>query len=118
MKPSGLMCLALLVLAGCTTQKLTETVCIVAHESGFAGTTGIREHITVAQNGKPCVIDMTAGRQGSGLGGEIAKQPQHGRAAIRTTAYATLISYVPDRDYIGPDSFELGFGPDFNVTVV
>jgi hypothetical protein len=97
---------------------LTETTCIVAHESGFAGTTGNREHITVAQNGKPCVIDMTAGRQGPGFGGEIAKQPQHGTAAIRATAYATLISYVPDHDYVGPDSFELSFGPDFNATIV
>jgi hypothetical protein len=118
MKSSGLICLPLIVLAGCTQQKLTETACIVAHESGFAGTTGNREHITVPQNGKPCVIDMTAGRQGPGFGGEIAKQPQHGTAAIRATAYATLISYVPDRDYVGPDSFELSFGPDFNATIV
>jgi hypothetical protein len=86
MKSSGLICLPLIVLAGCTQQKLTETACIVAHESGFAGTTGNREHITVA--------------------------------AIRATAYATLISYVPDRDYVGPDSFELSFGPDFNATIV
>ena len=53
MKSNGLIYLPLVVLAGCTTQKLTETTCIVAHESGFAGTTGNREHITVAQNGKP-----------------------------------------------------------------
>ena len=118
MKFNRLTCLALVVLAGCTTQKLTATTCIVAHESGFAGTTGNQEHITVAQNGSPCVIDMTSGRQGPGFGGEIAKQPQHGTAAIRATAYATLISYVPNRDYIGPDSFELAFGPDFNVTVL
>jgi hypothetical protein len=61
---------------------------------------------------------MTAGRQGPGFGGEIAKQPQHGTAAIRATAYATLISYVPNHDYVGPDSFELSFGPDFNATIV
>jgi hypothetical protein len=107
-----------MALAGCTPQKLTATTCIVGHSSGFAGTTGNQEHITVAQNGSPCVIDMTAGRQGPSFGGEIAKQPLHGTAAIRTTAYATLISYVPNRDYVGQDSFELAFGPDFNVTVL
>ena len=36
MKSSGLICLPLVVLAGCATQKLTEATCIVAHESGFA----------------------------------------------------------------------------------
>src|SRR5215472_11907650 len=118
MKFDGLICLALVALAACTPQKLTATACIVAHESGFAGTTGNQEHITVAQNGHPCVIDMTSGRQGPGFGGEIVKQPAHGTAAIRATAYATLISYVPDRDYVGPDSFEVAFGPDFNVTVL
>jgi len=118
MKYNGLTCLALVVLAACTPPKLSSTACIVGHDSGFAGTTGNREHITVAQNGSPCIMDMTSGRQGPGFGGEIVKQPLHGTAAIRATAYATMISYVPNRDYVGPDSFELAFGPDFNVTVL
>ena len=35
MKSSGLICLPLVVLAGCATQKLTEATCIVAHEVGL-----------------------------------------------------------------------------------
>jgi hypothetical protein len=118
MNSSGLMWLLPFALSACATPKLTETACIVAHESGFAGTTGNREHITVAQNGAPCVLSMSAPRGGPGFGGEIGTQPRHGKAEIRVTAYDTLISYVPDRDYAGPDSFELVFGPDFNATVV
>ena len=118
MKSSGLICSALIALSGCTPQKLTETSCIVGHASGFAWTTGNQERITVAENGSPCILSMTAGREQTAFGGKIGKQPLHGTAAIRDTAYATLISYAPDRDYVGPDSFELVFGPDFNVTVL
>jgi hypothetical protein len=118
MKSGAMICLALIALSGCTSQKLTETSCIVGHASGFAWTTGTQEHITVAENGSPCILSVTAGREQVAFGGQIGRRPLHGTADIRYSGYATLISYVPDNDYVGSDSFELVFGPDFNATVL
>ena len=118
MRSGWLACLVVIVVSACSTQKPTETACVVAHESGFAGTAGNQEHITVARNASRCVIDMTAGRSQPGFGGEIATQPQHGTAEIRATAYSTLIAYTPERDYVGPDSFKVVFSADFNVTIL
>ena len=51
------------------------------------------------------------------LGGEVVTPPAHGSVASKVSAYATLIEYTPNRDYVGSDRFQLSFGPDFNVTV-
>ena len=107
----------LIALSACAKQKLTQQECIVAHESGFIDTTGNQQRITVAQNGRPCVIEMTMRGQ-IGPGGEIGTPPKHGTASIRDLATATLISYSPAQDYLGSDRFEVVFGPQFNMTVL
>jgi len=38
-------------------------------------------------------------------------------ASVRVTAEATLVSYTPARDYIGPDEFTVNFGPNFDLKV-
>jgi Bacterial Ig domain len=117
MKLTGIIVL-LIALSACTQQKLTHSECVVAHESGFVDTTGNRQHITVAENGSPCVIVVTSGRGRIGLGGQIGTPPAHGTASVNDETEATLISYTPARDYVGEDSFEVIFGPDFNETVL
>ena len=116
-------CVALLlsVLCTCAQQELTQSQCVVAHGSGFVGTTGNEEHITVAQNGSPCAIGVAgnARRLGGqyGLGGHIETPPMHGTASIRDTTYATEILYTPAPNFVGDDRFLIAFGPDFNATV-
>jgi hypothetical protein len=107
----------LITLSGCAKQKLTQSECLVAHESGFVDTTGNQQHITVAENGSPCVIGMTL-RGRIAPGGQIGTPPVHGTDSIRDLATATLISYTPARDYVGDDRFEVVFSRDFNTTVL
>jgi len=108
----------LIALSACAEQKLTQSECVVAHESGFMGTPGVQERITVAQNGGPCIIGMTIGRVPMGVEGQIKLPPAHGTASIRATADATFISYTPARDFAGDDRFEVMFGPNFSATVL
>ena len=120
MKWIGAVALSI-TLSACVQQKLTQSQCVVAHGSGFIGTAGNQEHITVAENGSPCAIDMTGERRGwgqFGLGGEIETLPTHGTASVHSTADLTQISYTPAPNFIGSDSFVAAFGPDFNVTVL
>jgi hypothetical protein len=112
----GLIGAALIALSACANQKLTQGSCVVAHESGFVDAGGGEERITVAENGSPCVI-AAAIKQSSMGKGEITTPPSHGTATLRTTAEATLISYIPAREYVGEDRFAVAFGPNFNVTV-
>jgi hypothetical protein len=110
----------LIALAACTQQKLTQSQCVVGYASGFVGTTGNEEHITVAENGSPCVIDVARQNRGSGssgLGGQIKIPPAHGTASIRDTGYVTQIVYAPAPNFVGSDKFMVVFGPDFNATV-
>jgi Bacterial Ig domain len=113
---------ALLIAASaCTRQDLTQSQCLVGHGSGFVGTTGNQEHITVAENGSPCAIDLAGERRGSGqfgLAGQIATPPAHGTASVDSTAYATQIVYTPAPDFVGNDSFVVAFGPHFTATVL
>jgi hypothetical protein len=117
MKLIRLISLALTALSGCTSQQPTQGACVVAHESGFVGAEHGQVQITVGQNGSPCVTAASIGRGSMGQG-EIATPPAHGSAAVNTTAEATLISYTPARGYVGPDQFEVAFGPDFTMTVL
>jgi hypothetical protein len=117
----GVIVALLIALSACGQQKLTQNQCVVAQGSGFVGTAGNEEHITVAENGAPCGMEMAGDvRRGGGqfgLGGQIQTPPMHGTASIRATAGATEIWYTPARDFTGDDRFVVAFGPDFNATV-
>jgi hypothetical protein len=111
----------LITLSACAQQKLTQSQCVIGHGSGFVGTTGNEERITVAENGSPCSIDLTGERRGwgqFGLGGQIETPPAHGMASVHSTAYATQIIYTPAPNFVGNDSFVVAFGPEFNATVL
>jgi hypothetical protein len=110
-----------IVLCACAQQHLTQSQCVVGHGSGFVGTTGNQEHITVAENGSPCGIAVAAEHRGwgqFGLGGQIETLPAHGTASIRNTAYATEIVYTPAANFVGDDKFVVALGPDSNVTIL
>jgi hypothetical protein len=115
------MALLLMILSACAQQALTQNHCVVAHGSGFVGTTGNQEHITVAENGSPCAIEVAgnARRLGGqyGLGGQIETPPMHGTASVRDMAYASEILYTPEPNFVGDDRFLITFGPDFNATI-
>jgi hypothetical protein len=121
MKLMGVVALLLSVSSACAKQELTQSHCVVAHGSSFVGTTGNQEHITVAENGSPCGMEMVgnARRLGGqfGLGGQIETPPMHGTASIRDTPYATVITYTPAPNFVGDDRFMVTFGPDFNATI-
>jgi hypothetical protein len=109
--------MALIVLSACSAPPPTRDACVVAHVSGFLGAGTAEEHITVAQNGSPCVIDASI-RGGSMGQGEIAMPPTHGTAAVLVTAEATQVSYTPAPSYVGADRFDVAFGPNFTMTVL
>jgi hypothetical protein len=120
-KRIGVVALLPIILYACAKQELTRNHCVVAQGSGFVGTTGNQEHITVAENGSPCAMEIAgdALRLGGrfGLGGQIETPPTHGTASIRDTPYATEILYTPASNFVGDDRFVITFGPDFNATV-
>jgi hypothetical protein len=107
---------ALVALSACANQTPTRTACVVAQQSGFIGAGGGEAHITVAQNGSPCVM-ATSVRGGAMGEGQVTSPPAHGTASVRVAAEATLISYTPAPDYVGADSFKVSFGPNFDVMV-
>ena len=107
---------ALVALSACANQTLTRTACVVAQQSGFIGAGGGEAHITVAQNGSPCVM-ATSVRGGAMGEGQVTLPPAHGTASVRVAAEATLISYTPAPDYVGADNFKVSFGPNFEVMV-
>jgi hypothetical protein len=111
-----LIAVALAALSACANRTPTRTACVVAQESGFIGADGGEEHITVAQNGSPCVMAISV-RGGSMGQGRITLPPVHGTASVRVAAEATLISYTPAPDYVGADNFKVSFGPNFEVMV-
>ena len=116
MTPFGLISAALIALSACANQKLAQGSCVVAHESGFVGAGGGEERIKVIENGSPCVIAAAINKSSMGQG-EITIPPSRGTATLRTTAEATLISYIPAREYLGEDRFAVAFGPNFKVAV-
>ncbi len=110
-----------LILSACAQQQLTPSQCVVGHGSGFVGTTGNQEHITVAENGSPCGLEPVGEHRGwgqFGLGGQIGRPPAHGTVSVRETTYATQISYTPAANFVGEDSFVVSLGPDSDVTVL
>ena len=83
MKPCNLIGIALLALSACSTQQQpTQTACVVAPVSGFVGAGRAEEHITVAQNGSPCVIYASIDDRTMGAG-TIATPPAHGTATVQ-----------------------------------
>jgi hypothetical protein len=113
----ALIGVALTALSGCVSQQPTQSACVVTHESGFVGAEKGEARITVARNGSPCTIAAMI-RQGSMGEGEVTAQPAHGFAAVRITEETTEITYTPARDYVGADSFDVAFGPNFTMTVL
>ena len=110
-------CVASVALSACAPpQVLTQDACLVADVSGFIGAGGTQGRMTVARNGAPCVIRLSI-RDNSMGDGTVTTPPAHGTATVRVTAEATLISYTPAREYVGPDRFDVAFGPNFNVAV-
>jgi hypothetical protein len=109
-------CVTSVALSACAPRVLTPNACLVADASGFIGAGTAQERITVAQNGAPCVIFLSI-RGGSMGDGTVTTPPAHGAATVRVTAEATLISYTPARDFVGPDRFDVAFGPNFNMAV-
>ena len=117
MKHSISVAMALLALSACSApQRPTQTACVVAPVSGFVGAGRAEEHITVAQNGSPCVISASINDRTMGAG-TIATPPAHGTATVRRAAEATQITYTPQASYVGADSFEVALGPNFTITV-
>ena len=117
MKHSIPIGIALLALTACGAQQQpTQDACVVAPVSGFVGAGKAEEHITVAQNGSPCVISASINDRTMG-DGTIATPPAHGTATVRRAAEATQITYTPQSSYLGADSFEVALGPNFTITV-
>ncbi|HET7881795.1 MAG TPA: hypothetical protein VFL55_12990, partial [Acetobacteraceae bacterium] len=118
MKSVGLISLAAVaVLSACSTAKPTQSTCVVAHESSFLSTGHAEQQITVAKNGARCVIAMSIGRAGMGEA-TVSVPPEHGTPEIRAMEEATLIAYTPAPNYVGPDHFDVAFGPNFTVSVL
>lgn len=90
---------------------------MVAHTTGFVGAGSGEARITVAQNGSPCVISAVI-RSGPMGQGEVVSPPAHGTAAVRLAETATQVAYTPERSYVGPDRFQVAFGPNFTMTVL
>jgi hypothetical protein len=109
--------IALIALSACSgSQQPTQSACVVAPVSGFIGAGSAQAHITVAQNGSPCMI--SASSRGVAMGqGEITTPPAHGSATVQLAAGATQIFYTPEPSFFGADRFEVALGPNFAMTV-
>jgi hypothetical protein len=116
MKRRNLVGMALVALSACSNRQLTQDACVVAPVSGFVATGRAEDHLTVAQNGSPCVIDASI-RGGAMGNGTIATPPTHGTATVQVTAEATQISYTPEHSYVGPDAFVVSLGSEFTISV-
>ena len=109
--------MALIALSACGAQQQpTQTACVEAPVSGFIGAGKAEAHITVAQNGSPCMISASIDDRSMGAG-TIATPPAHGTATVRRAAEATQITYTPQGSYVGADSFEVALGPNFTISV-
>src|SRR5262245_31330850 len=106
MKRRNLIGMTLIALSACSNRQPTQDACVVATVSDFVGAGKAEEHITVAQNGSPCMIFASIAEHSMGEG-TIATPPAHGTATVQITAEATRITYTPERSYVGPDGFEV-----------
>lgn len=105
---------------GCSQQQLTTDTCIVHSASTFAGAGGGNGSITVARNGRPCGMAFVQNNlHGTGFVADpqLLLRPSHGSAAVRMSNGMALITYTPDRDFVGPDLYKIAFGPNFTLTV-
>ena len=110
--------MVLIALSACSSnQQPTQDACVVAHTTGFVGAGSGEARITVAQNGSPCVISAMI-RTGPMGQGEIVTPPAHGTATVQLTETASQVAYTPERSYVGPDRFQVAFGPNFTMTVL
>jgi hypothetical protein len=109
--------MALIALSACSSPQPTQDACVVATVSGFVGAGRAEEHITVAQNGSPCMIFASIAEHAMGEG-TIATPPAHGTATVQLTAEATQITYTPERSYVGSDRFEVALGPNYTISVL
>src|SRR4029453_5775320 len=52
---------------------------------------------------------IATNRAGPGL---VTAKPSHGRLHVRKVGANTRVDYIPDRGYVGPDSFAVKLLPD------
>ena len=76
-------------------QTPTENACIVTHASGFVGTTGNQEHIQVAQNGSPCVMEMSAGAHGTRRSASDTSSPWLSSHHVRRGHLRSVPAFAP-----------------------
>ena len=118
--PPAMVALLVVLCFGCTQQKLTQDTCIVHQASGFVGAGRAQGRITVAQNGAPCGMSFVMNRAfGGGFISEpqVFPRPAHGTASVSMSNGVANMVYTPNRDYVGPDSFAVAFGPNYTMTV-
>jgi hypothetical protein len=65
--------------------------------------------ITVSSEGGPC--SHARDRGGKGQEYQVLQPPRHGRITQGLQVGQTVVSYWPDRGYIGSDSFALRYPP-------
>jgi hypothetical protein len=65
--------------------------------------------ITVSSEGGPCSHTRDWG--GTEQSYEVLRAPRHGRITQDSRAGKTVVSYWPDRGYVGSDSFALRYPP-------
>ena len=65
--------------------------------------------ITVSSEGGPCSHTREWG--GSDQAYQVLEPPRHGRITQAAQGGKTVVSYWPDRGYVGSDSFELRYPP-------
>lgn len=105
---------------GCYQQQLTQSSCVVQMSSTFVGSGSSNGQITVARNGAPCGMAFVLNsRSGGGFvsSPQLITQPAHGEASARMSEGTALLSYTPNRDYVGPDRFQVALSSDYTLTV-
>ncbi len=82
-------------------------LCIAENHPGFA--TPATWAITVSSEGGPCA--HSRGWGGVEQAYEVLRSPRHGQVSQESKAGVTVVSYTPERGFIGSDSFALLYPP-------
>ena len=88
--------------------------------STFAGAGSGEGRITVARNGSPCGMAYAQdNRQNTGFVAEpqLVLSPKHGSASVRMSGGMAMMTYTPERDFVGSDQFRVALGPTYMLTV-
>ena len=89
----------------------TARLCIAEGHPGSAGTAPDRStwSITVSSEGGPCT--HSRGWGGVEQSYLVTRPPAHGQISQEIRDGVTLVSYTPERGFIGSDSFALRYPP-------